>query len=691
MAKRVLIVILSIVVCFSAAISLAACKKGAISVSKGLEFTADGENKTYTMSGIGQCKDKDVVIPATYDGKPVTAIGKDAFRNSSIKSVTIPGSVTAIGAGAFEYCREIENLIIPDSVKKIGKFAFYGCDSLKSITLPFVGEAFDGTENTHFGFVFGAGNYLETTSVGKIPESLQSVTISDGSGVTEICERAFYGAHSLKNISLPNSLMIVGEGAFDGIEAEFNAYGNGLYLGNANNPYVCFVKTAAESVTDLAFNESCKTICENSLNGCDALKFNEYENGLYLGSASNPYMCLVKAKSKSEAVCAVNLDCKFIYGEAFADCEKITAVTVPEGVISIGKKAFYNCDSVSGVTIPDSVKYIGDGAFQGCESLTAISVGENNKRYKSMKGDLYAANGAVLLQYSVGKKDKKFTVPNGLKRIESGAFFGVSASITEIYYNGNVNEWAQLDGVRELTARNAVDKNLYVNGELLTEAVFDAADKINEAAFYTCKPLTRVVIGGNVKSIGEKAFSHCRNLETVTIDNGLTEIGSEAFSYCAMTSVTVPESVRHLGRGAFKQCRKLTQAKIEGEKSSLGTWMHGETFSGCDSLKNVVLGDGVKNVSNKTFERCGSLKTITLPDSVLYIETQAFTGCGSLIDVTIGKNVTDIGSWAFENCMKLTQVKFDGPKEYWAQISKLSWNKHSNIETVICSDGTVYL
>lgn len=690
MAKRFLIVILSIVVCFSAAISLAACKNGANSGSKGLEFTADGENKTYTVSGIGQCKDKDVVIPATYDGKPVTAIGKNAFRNGSIKSVTIPGSVTAIGAGAFEYCREIENLIIPDSVKKIGKFAFYGCDSLKSITLPFVGETFDGTENTHFGFVFGAGNYLETTSFGKIPESLQSVTISDGSGVTEICEHAFYGALSLKNISLPNSLMIVGEGAFDGIEAEFNAYGNGLYLGNANNPYVCFVKTAAESVTDLTFNESCKTISENSLSVCDALKFNEYENGLYLGSASNPYACLVKAKSKSEAVCAINPGCKFIYGEAFADCENITAVAVPEGVISIGKKAFYNCDSVSAVTIPDSVKYIGDGAFFNCESLTAISVSENNKRYKSIKGDLYSASGAVLLQYAVGKKDEKFTVPNGLKRIESGAISGC-ASITEIYYNGNVNDWAQLDGVRELTARNPFDKNLYVNGELLTEAIFDATDKINEAAFYTCKPLKRIVIGSNVKSVEKEAFSRCINLETVTIDNGLTEIGSEAFSYCAMTSVTVPESVRHLGRGAFKQCGKLTQAKIEGEKSSLGTWMHGETFSGCDSLKNVVLGDGVKNIGDKAFERCGSLKTITLPDSVTRIGGQAFESCGSLIDVTIGKNVTDIGSWAFQNCMKLTQVKFDGPKEYWAQTSKTDWNTYSSIKTVICSDGTVYL
>lgn len=92
MAKRFLIVILSIAVCFSAAISLAACKNGANSTSKGLEFTADGENKTYTVSGIGQCKDKDVVIPATYDGKPVTAIGEDAFRTrwntySSIKTV----------------------------------------------------------------------------------------------------------------------------------------------------------------------------------------------------------------------------------------------------------------------------------------------------------------------------------------------------------------------------------------------------------------------------------------------------------------------------------------------------------------------------------------------------------------------------------------------------------------------------
>ena len=368
-----------------------------------------------------------------------------------------------------------------------------------------------------------------------------------------------------------------------------------------------------------------------------------------------------------------------------------TAVTVPEGVISVGKNAFYNCDSVSAVTIPDSVKYIGDGAFRGCESLTAISVSENNKRYKSINGDLYTANEAVLLQYAVGKKDKKFTVPNGLKRIESGAFFGVNTSITEIYYNGNVNDWAQLDGVSELTAQNTVDKNLYVNGELLTEAVFDAADKINEAAFYTCKPLTSVVIGGSVNSVGEKAFSRCGNLATVTIDNGLTEIGDEAFYGCAMTSVTVPESVRKLGNEAFKRCAKLAQVKIEGEKSGLGTWMGDETFAECDLLESVVIGDGVKNIGGKTFERCGSLKTITLPDSVTRIDGQAFGECGSLVDVTIGKNVTSIGGWAFKDCMKLTQIKYDGSKEYWEQISKTDWKTYSNVKTVVCTDGTVYL
>ncbi|MCQ2483757.1 MAG: leucine-rich repeat domain-containing protein [Clostridia bacterium] len=71
----------------------------------------------------------DVVIP---DG--VTEI-RSAFQDTSITSVTIPNSVTKIGAKAFENCMSLTSVVIPCSVKRIGDSAFSNCTNLASITI----------------------------------------------------------------------------------------------------------------------------------------------------------------------------------------------------------------------------------------------------------------------------------------------------------------------------------------------------------------------------------------------------------------------------------------------------------------------------------------------------------------------------------------------------------------------------
>lgn len=75
-------------------------------------------------------------IPSTIEGKIITTIGKSAFEDSSLKSITIPNSVTTIGELAFGNCNSLKSITIPDSVISIGAYAFYDCDSLTSITIP---------------------------------------------------------------------------------------------------------------------------------------------------------------------------------------------------------------------------------------------------------------------------------------------------------------------------------------------------------------------------------------------------------------------------------------------------------------------------------------------------------------------------------------------------------------------------
>ena len=193
-------------------------------VSDGLEFKLNADEKSYSVSGIGTCTDTTVVIPAEYDGLPVTSIYEAAFKDcSGLTNITIPSSVTSISDDAFLCCSSLASITIPDSVTSIGDWAFYFCKNLTSITIP-------SSVTSIGGFAFGdnltsitvekgnpvyhsAGNCLiETASKTLIAGYKNSVIPTDGS-VKSIGNAAFI-ACSLTDITIPSSVTSIGFNAF---------------------------------------------------------------------------------------------------------------------------------------------------------------------------------------------------------------------------------------------------------------------------------------------------------------------------------------------------------------------------------------------------------------------------------------------------------------------------------------------
>ncbi len=168
----------------------------------------------------------EVVVPSTYQGKKVVAIGTgkivnfqyvvDGFNEcSTLKKVMLPNTLETINHGAFLRCTSLTEVEMP-SCKSIGFCAFQSCTSLKSIDLP---ENLEYFENSVFVYCSELTNITipdKVTSMSanlfKDCTSLSEVKI--GSGVTGIGTYAFENCTSLKSITIPETVTSLGAGCF---------------------------------------------------------------------------------------------------------------------------------------------------------------------------------------------------------------------------------------------------------------------------------------------------------------------------------------------------------------------------------------------------------------------------------------------------------------------------------------------
>ena len=157
-------------------------------LSASLKYKLNDDKESYSITNIGTINDKDITIPSEIDGKPVTSIGREAFREcKNIESVVLPSSVSVIDDSAFYGCTNLKTINIPDGVKEIAASAFSNCSALTSIELP------DGITKINTG-AFTACSSLQSV---EFPESLTNIGIL-----------AFSRCGSLTSIVIPNNVVL---------------------------------------------------------------------------------------------------------------------------------------------------------------------------------------------------------------------------------------------------------------------------------------------------------------------------------------------------------------------------------------------------------------------------------------------------------------------------------------------------
>ena len=370
-----------------------------------LEYEPLGPNQ-YVVVGIGTVTTKEVVIPDTYNGKPVVEIMCSAFAdNTHITRVVLPHTVRSINNFAFAGCKSLESVYLPDGLINIQRAAFantglksieipdtcyhipydtfYNClnleyvklpeslylmpirgfkntPKLKSITIPasveiITDEAFAGSSIESIKIpkkVFDIGVSAFENSV------IKSIEFEEGSELTDIEKNAFKGCKNLTSIVLPASVTTIGDGAF----ADCSNLNSITFEENSRIATIgkeCFTNTA---ITEFTIPKTLKKLGNMAFANLSTLETIRLEDEceLKMFQLKAFYNCVNLTKVDFGKNCKFN----FIANSALENCSKLETINLPKNMIRIGNKAFGGCTAMESIIIP-ATEVMGDGVFDG--------------------------------------------------------------------------------------------------------------------------------------------------------------------------------------------------------------------------------------------------------------------------------------------------------------------------------------
>ena len=217
---------------------------------------------------------------------------------------------------------------------------------------------------------------------------------------------------------------------------------------------------------------------------------------------SKDWKRLLRAPTDLDGVYSIRKGVKIIGKRAFAFCNFLTNIIIPESVTNIGEHAFLCCYSLTSINIPESVTRIEEWTFYYCKSLKSI------------------------------------IIPDSVTSIGDSAFWGC-------------------DSLASITIPNSVTSigdSAFSDCDSLTSInIPDSVTTIGDDVFSKCKSLKSINIPDGVTSIGARAFINCNSLMSISIPKSVKSIGDDAFTGCnSLHSLVISGFIHRFGLRVFE-------------------------------------------------------------------------------------------------------------------------------------------
>lgn len=654
-------------------------------------------NPYYSVRAIHKNLTGKIVIPDKYQNAPVKEIEQEGFRGCmQMSGIVIPDSVVKIGDLAFWSCKNLETVVIPDSIEEVGVDVF---DS----------SVIKTNDDGDLQYIGNPANPYSFLLKCESRKRLENPIITLKRGCRIVGPEVFYHSDKLQEITIPDSVVFIGNSAFQECGNLTHVYGMKNVRGIADNAFENCAEMVSigepesiETIGKWSFN-SCKKLKELplsdnfrfmgnfALDECDELSFTTSDNISYLGNETNRFVYIHKAIDNDRTSLTLPMGCKVIGAEAFNGFAHLVHVEFPNGLASIEEYAFAGCSALEEIDLfKTNVSYMGNYAFTGCRKITSFKFSPG--LLEIPEGCCEGCWNLVNLQlpgrvrtigdkgFSACRSLSSVNTKSSLTRLGTWAFANCNISSIELrgilYYGECVFEDCPITSVTldfdlkefygnvfngcPLESLDVEKITGYRGNYYSPEGSNLIVETKTNTAIAGCK---NSVIPDTITAIGPYAFYRVWDLTSINIPSSVTTIGNYAFSVTRIESIDLPSSIIEIGDCAFYSCPYLETVHLHEGLIKIGE----SAFQDCSLLNSIEIPSSVLYICDDAFKNSGITDTYCNIDSITdWLKTEGTAELEGTIhlmkdgveihEAVIGEEITYLKSYAFARCVSLASI-----------------------------------